>query len=230
MCGRFVLTTPVSALKELFRFPESPNLGPRWNVAPTQDIAAVRREEDGNHLALLRWGLVPHWADDPAVGARMINARAETLADKPAFRSAFRHRRCLIPIDAFYEWTAEGRRKQPYAIRRRDRAPLALAGLWESWPGPKGQPLPQAVQSATIVTTAANATLRPLHDRMPVVVAPRDWELWLDPGTPLPMMQDLLRPAPDADLEAYPVSPRVNSVRNDGESCIVRVDAPSTLF
>ncbi len=232
MCGRMLLTTPVSELQKLFRFPEAPNLAPRWNIAPTQDIAAVRRGEDGNRLALLRWGLVPHWADDPSIGSRMINARAETLADKPAFRTAFRQRRCLIPVDGFYEWKAleGGRRKQPYAIRRRDRAPLALAGLWESWPGPKGQPLPQPMQTATIVTTTANAVLRPLHERMPVVVAPEDWDLWLDLTAPAAMVQGLLRPAPDADLEAYPVSTRVNSVRNDDESCIVPIDAPPTLF
>jgi len=232
MCGRMLLTTPVTELQKIFSFPETPNLAPRWNIAPTQDIAAVRAEADGQHLALLRWGLVPHWAEDPSIGSRMINARAESLADKPAFRNAFRQRRCLIPIDGFYEWQAldGGRRKQPYAIRRRDRAPMALAGLWERWPGPKGQPLPQPLQSATVVTTTANATLRAMHDRMPVVIAPEDWDLWLDPHAPLPMVQDLLRPAPDGDLEAYPVSTRVNNVRNDDESCIVPVDAPPTLF
>ena len=227
-----LLTTPVSELQKLFQFPEAPNLAQRWNIAPTQDIAAVRRDGDEKHLALLRWGLVPHWADDPSIGSRMINARAETLADKPAFRTAFRQRRCLIPIDGFYEWKAleGGKRKQPYAIRRRDRAPLALAGLWESWPGPKGQPLPQPMQTAAIVTTTANAVLRPLHERMPVVVAPEDWDLWLDPAAPVPMVQGLLRPAPDADLEAYPVSTPVNSVRNADQSCIVPFDAPPTLF
>jgi len=232
MCGRMLLTTPVSELQKVFGFPEAPNLAPRWNIAPTQDIAAVRLEDGGRHLALLRWGLVPHWAADPSVGSRMINARAETLAEKPAFRTAFRQRRCLIPIDGFYEWKAldGGKRKQPYAIRRGDRAPMALAGLWESWAGPKGQPLPQPLQTASIVTTTANAVLAGLHDRMPVIVAETDWERWLDPGAPLPAVQDLLRPAPDGDLEAFPVSPRVNSVRNDDESCIVAFDAPPTLF
>lgn len=224
------LTTPVAELRTLFEVRESPNLATRWNIAPTQDIAAVRRDEDGRHLVPLHWGLVPHWAEDPSIGSRMINARAETLADKPAFRAALRQRRCLIPIDGFYEWKTEGKRKQPYAIRRRDRQPMALAGLWESWPGPKGAPLPQPLQSATIVTTGANAVLRPLHERMPVVMDPRDWEAWLDPAAPLPLVQDLLRPAPDGELEAYPVSTRVNSVRNDDESCIVPFDAPPTLF
>lgn len=238
MCGRMLLTTPVSEIQKIFGVPEAPNLAPRWNIAPTQDIAAVRvGSEDGGrggrHLVLLRWGLVPHWAEDPCIGNRMINARAESVADKPAFRTAFRQRRCLIPIDGFYEWQAleGGKRKQPYAIRRRDRAPMALAGLWERWPGPKGQSLPpQPLQTATIVTTTANAVLKPLHDRMPVVLAPSDWDLWLDERAPLPMVQDLLRPAPDDALEAYPVSTRVNNVRNDDESCIVPIDAQPTLF
>jgi putative SOS response-associated peptidase YedK len=159
----------------------------------------------------------------------MINARSESLADKPAFRDAFRKRRCLVPLDGFYEWTAAGTRRQGHVIRRRDRAPFALAGLWERWPdppsGPKGA-VPQVppLESVTVVTTRANATLAPLHERMPVVLDPTDWDAWLDPATPLPVLQDRLRPAPDDWLDAVTVGPRVNSVRNDDPSCL---DPPS---
>lgn len=216
-----LLTTPAGELGRIFGVPERPNLKARWNVAPTTEIPVIRREEDGRHLALLRWGLVPSWAADPSVGARMINARGESVADKPAFRDALRKRRCLVPLDGFYEWTAAGPRKQGHVIRRRDRAPFALAGLWERWRGPKGEPpLDMPLETVTIVTTGANATLSALHDRMPVVLDAADWELWLDPAAPLPMVEGLLRPAPDDRLDVVAVGPRVNSVRNDDPSCL----------
>lgn len=225
------LATPVAELKRVFEFSETPNLRPRWNIAPTQDVAAVRLGEDGaRHLDLLRWGLVPHWADDPAIGNRMINARGESVADKPAFRSAFRQRRCLVPADGFYEWKAAGKRKQPHLIRRRDGRPLAFAGLWERWPGPKGAPLPQPLETVTIVTTAAAGLIADLHERMPVMLEPEHWGLWLDPRTPLAMVEALLRPAPAPGLEAVPVSTRVNDVRNDDDACIAPFDAPPTLL
>ncbi len=221
-----LLTTPVSALERIFGVADRPNLKPRWNIAPTQDIPIVRRDGDGRRLALARWGLVPPWAEDPVIGARMINARAESLADKPAFRYALRHRRCLVPLDGFYEWTVAGGRKQGHVIRRPDRAPFALAGLWEVWRGPRnGPPLDRPLDSATVVTTAANATLSALHERMPVVLAPGDWERWLDPATPGAALQALLKPAPDDWLEVAAVGPRVNSVRNDDPSCL---DSPVT--
>ncbi|AWK87070.1 SOS response-associated peptidase [Azospirillum thermophilum] len=216
-----LLVTPVDDLRAAFSFSERPNLPARWNVAPTQDVPVIRRAEDGNHLALLRWGLVPSWAADPSVGARMINARGESVAGKPAFRDAFRKRRCLVPLDGFYEWAAEGRRKQGYVIRRRDRSPFALAGLWERWRGPKGgPPLAEPLETMTIVTTGANAALAPLHDRMPVVLDRSDWDLWLDPQAPLPVLERMLRPAPDDLLDLQPVGPRVNNVRNDDPSCL----------
>jgi putative SOS response-associated peptidase YedK len=226
------LATPVGELKRVFEFSETPNLRPRWNIAPGQDVATVRRGEDGQrHLVLLRWGLVPHWADDPAIGNRMINARGESVADKPAFRSAFRHRRALVPADGFYEWKAAGKRKQPYLIRRRDGRPLAFAALWERWPGPKGgPPLPQPLETVTIVTTAASGRVADLHERMPVMLEPEQWALWLDPDAPLPMVEDLLRPLSDPALEAIPVSTRVNDVRNDDETCVAPFDAPPTLL
>ncbi|CAO3446113.1 hypothetical protein [Azospirillum argentinense] len=220
-----ILATPAAEVQRLFGFPELPNLQPRWNVAPTQPVPAVRREEDGRHLVTLRWGLVPFWADDPSIGARLINARGETLAEKPSFREAFRKRRCLVPVDGFYEWKAVGKRKQGYAIRRRDRAPFAFAGLWERWNGPKGGPAPaEPLETLTIVTTTANAVLKPLHERMPVILDEADWDLWLDPAAPLPVLEGLLKPAPDALLEARPVGPRVNNVRNDDEACAAPLD------
>lgn len=216
-----LLTTPVSELQRIFGVPDRPNLKPSWNVAPTHDIPIVRFEEDGRRLRLARWGLVPFWAEDPSIGARMINARSESVADKPAFREALRKRRCLVPLDGFYEWTAAGARKQGHVIRRRDRAPFALAGLWEIWRGPKGgAPLEVPLESVTVVTTTANPTLSALHERMPVVLDPAEWDAWLDPATPVDEARGLLRPAPDALLDVAPVGPRVNSVRNDDPSCL----------
>ncbi|KAA0598786.1 SOS response-associated peptidase [Azospirillum lipoferum] len=225
MCGRMLLTTPINEIERVFGVPERWNLMPRWNIAPTQEIPVIRREEDGRHLAMVRWGLVPPWADDSAIGGRMINARGESVADKPAFRDAFRKRRCLIPLDGFYEWTSMGEgakaRKQGHVIRRRNRGLFALAGLWERWRGPKGAPpLDPPLETATVVTTATNATLSFLHDRMPVVLDPADWDAWLDPATPLPVVEGLIRSAPEEWLDVLPVGPKVNSVRNDDCSCL----------
>ncbi|WP_236024816.1 SOS response-associated peptidase [Arenibaculum pallidiluteum] len=225
MCGRYTLTKPVDELARVFGFPERPNLPPRYNVAPTQPVPVVRLSagEDGapgRHLALLRWGLVPHWAEDVSIGNRMINARGESLLEKASFREAARRRRCLVLADGFYEWKQEGGRKQPYRIVMRDRGPFALAGLWERWRGPKGAPLDQPLETVTIVTTAANALLRPLHDRMPVILGPEDRDAWLDPARAAEDALALVRPCPDDWLELYPVDPRVNSVRNEDEGCI----------
>ncbi|MGQ9371881.1 SOS response-associated peptidase [Azospirillum sp. ST 5-10] len=232
MCGRILLATPLAELQRAFGFAERPNLAPRYNIAPTQDVATVRLEGGARRFAAARWGLVPSWAKDPSVGSRMINARGESVAEKPAFRAAFRQRRCLVPADGFYEWLAVdgGKRKQPYVIRRPDRTPFALAGLWERWPGPRGEPLPAPLETVTIVTTVANAALARLHDRMPVVLDPADYDRWLDPATPLPDVAALLRPAPDAALEAQPVSPRVNNVRHDDPGCIEPFDAQPSLL
>lgn len=215
MCGRYSITTPVEALARLFGFPERPNLAPRYNMAPTQIAPAVREEDGGRHLALLRWGLVPFWAKDIAIGARLINARAETLAEKPAFRDAFRKRRCLLPADGFYEWQAVESRKRPYLIRRRDGRPLAFAGLWESWRGGGEAPL----ETFTIVTTEANGTLRPIHGRMPVIVEEEAFALWLSPPSDGAGLRELLRPAREDLLETIEVSTRVNNVRNDDAAC-----------
>ena len=216
MCGRYLLRAPLDELQQAFGFPERPNLAPRYNIAPTQPVPIVRLRADGRgrELALVRWGLVPPWAKDAAIGSRMINARAEGITEKPAFRGAFRKRRCLVPADGFYEWRkVAGGGKRPVLIRRRDGAPFAFAGLWERWRGPEGP-----LDTCTIVTTDANALLAPIHDRMPVILDPADHERWLDPSRP--GAEELLRPCPDDRLEAVPVSTRVNSPRNDDPSLL----------
>lgn len=216
MCGRYSLTTPPEAMRQVFGFAERPDLAPRYNLAPGQPAPAVRAtgEAGGRTLVMLRWGLVPGWAEDPAAGARRINARAETVAEKPSFRAAFRRRRCLIPADGFYEWRRAGGGRRPWHVRRPDGGVLALAGLYERWQAPGGEPL----ETCAIVTTEANAVVRPIHHRMPVIVAPGAFAIWLEGGTAA--AGDLLRPAPDDALEAYPVSRRVNDVRNDDPACL----------
>ncbi len=228
MCGRYSLTTPMEAVRRLFDFPERPNLAVRVNIAPSQDVAAVRLREDGageRQFVWLRWGLIPSWAPggakEPGIGNRMINARAETIAEKPAFRAAFRRRRCLIPADGFYEWKTERGRKQPYRIALEGGAPFAFAGLWERWEG-SGEA--GAVESCTIVTTEANARLKAIHHRMPVILAPGAYEAWLDPATPGAEAQALLRPAPSEWFTAYRVSPKINSPANDDPALIAPLD------
>jgi putative SOS response-associated peptidase YedK len=210
MCGRFARTFPAAALARLLGLDGAPELPPRYNVAPTQPVATARLgPQGGRELALLRWGLVPAWSADPRKG--FINARAETAAAKPAFRSAFKQRRCLVPADAFFEWQAEGGRKQPYLFRRRDGAPFAFAGLWERWQGRGGE----ALETCCILTTGANEVVAPVHDRMPVILRPEDFGPWLESGPP-----SLLAPYPAELMVGYPVSPLVNSPRHDGPECL----------
>lgn len=211
MCGRYAVTTAPEAIRQLFRYAEKPNFPPRYNIAPTQPIAIVRLSEGERHFALVRWGLIPSWVKDPKSVSLMFNARGETAAEKPAYKAAMKRRRCLVPADGFYEWKREGDRKRPHWIRRRDSKPLAFAGLWETWTGPNGEEL----ETAAIVTTAANDTLKPLHDRMPVVVPPDAFGLWLDPNADLKIAAALMTPAPNDLLEAYEVSSAVNRVAND---------------
>ncbi len=218
MCGRYSLTSPPEAVRQLFGYEERPNFPPRYNIAPTQPILIVRSERAAaggrkRHAALARWGLIPGWAKDPNRMPLLINARAEGIATKPAFRGAMRYRRCLIPTDGFYEWKALPRGpKQPYFIRPRAGGPMAFAGLWETWMDPQGG----EIDTAAIVTTDANAALRPLHARMPVVLPPEAWDAWLDSeGVPASRAEALLQPAPEDLLEAYPVSTAVNKVSND---------------
>jgi putative SOS response-associated peptidase YedK len=217
VCGRYTLRTPVETLAEEFGItgplPEVPT---RFNVAPTQEVAAVLEEGEQRKLEMLRWGLIPSWADDPAIGNRMINARSETAAQKPSFRSAFRKRRCLVLADGFYEWQKTASGKQPYYIRMGDGSPFAFAGLWESW-GKHGK----EVRSCTILTTEANGLVGEIHHRMPVILPAEEYDLWLDPdmGEAEPLL-DLLMPYPDDVMEAYPVSRFVNSPSNDSEQCV----------
>jgi putative SOS response-associated peptidase YedK len=217
MCGRYVITSPPAAIRALFGYPEQPNFPPRYNVAPTQPIPIVRLNEGRRHFALVRWGLIPAWVKDPKGFSLLINARAESVLDKPAFRNAMRRRRCLIPADGFYEWREAAGRKQAYFVRRKDGGPSAFAGLYETWTGPNGEEL----DTAAIVTTTANRTLSLIHDRMPVIMPPQAFDLWLDcTKVDAPTAAAFLVPARDDALEAYQVSPAVNRVANDTPALI----------
>lgn len=222
MCGRYIITSPPEAMRAHFGYAEQPNFPARHNVAPTQPVPVVRLEGGRRRFALMRWGLIPSWVKDPKTIALLINARAETLAEKPAFRAAFKRRRCLVPADGFYEWQALGTRRQPFAIVPRAGGPVAFAGVWETWTGPNGEEM----DSVAIVTTDANRTLRPIHDRMPVAIAPEAYDLWLDCARVEPQTAAaLLVPAPETLFEAYPVSTAVNRVANDTSDLLRRADA-----
>ncbi len=219
MCGRFSLGAP-TRVAQLFDLPNWPETAPRYNIAPSQNVfAAIENRETGaREFRHFRWGLVPSWAKDPAIGGRLINARSETAATKPAFRKPLRERRCLIPADGFYEWKREGSRKQPYYITRRDGEPFAFAGLWDRWLPPDGQPL----ETCTILTTTPNDVVQRLHDRMPVMLPAASYTLWLDPNLrDLEPLQALLRPYDAEEMVAYPVSTKVNSPANDSADLIV---------
>jgi putative SOS response-associated peptidase YedK len=216
MCGRYASYTAPEAMRRLFRYAGMPNFPPRYNIAPTQPIAIVRLLEGERQFALVRWGLIPAWVKDPKAVSLMFNARAETAAEKPAYRNAMKRRRCLVPADGFYEWKREGERKRPHWVHPRAGGPIAFAGLWETWMGPNGEEL----ETAAIVTTAANDTLKPLHDRMPVVIQPDAFDLWLDPNADPQMAASLMRPAPNDFFEAYEVSNAVGRVANDDPSLL----------
>jgi len=217
------MATPGQVIAEVFGLDDVPELSPRFNIAPTQAVAAVRaRADGGRELVALTWGLIPSWSKDRTIGSRMINARAETVGEKPAFRAALRARRCLVLADGFYEWQKLGTRKQPHHIRMRDGRPFAFAGLWERWTPAEGDP----VESCTIITTLPNEVVAPIHDRMPAILAPADLDRWLDPGARDPAaVAALLRPYPAGDMTAYPVSLRVNSPGADDPSCVVPTNA-----
>ncbi len=243
MCGRFTLTTPAAEWAALFGLDPVPDLEPRYNIAPTQPVATVRStarpqgepaasgtgatsSHEGHEFALLRWGLVPHWAREPDLkGRTLINARSETAAEKPSFRDSLHFRRCLVLADGFYEWQPAGRRKQPYWIHLADERPFAFAGLWDRWTG-EGEPL----ESCTILTTEANEALRPLHDRMPVILDADQYESWIDPDTPLREVESLLRPYPSESMLFHPVSTHVNHVGNDDPACIAPLRTQTELF
>ncbi|NNG12141.1 MAG: SOS response-associated peptidase [Halobacteria archaeon] len=220
MCGRFTLHTPPEVLREHFGVGTVPDTAASYNVAPSQMVSAVRAADRHREMVLLRWGLIPSWAKETRVGYRMINARAETVADKPAYRAAFRRRRCLIPADGFYEWQQTGTGKQPWYIRMKQGGVFAFAGLWEHWEGKD-----EVVESCNIIVTEANASVRPVHDRMPVIIDPSDYELWLDLKIQqADALNPLLRPYPAGEMIAYPVSKGVNSPANNDAHCIEAVD------
>jgi putative SOS response-associated peptidase YedK len=223
MCGRFTLTTPAQTLTVQFELTDVPALEPRYNIAPTQPVAAVRirGESEERELVLLRWGLIPFWAKDLGIGSRMINARSETVAEKPSFRTAFRRRRCLVLADGFYEWQKINGAKQPVYVSLQDREAFAFAGLWERWEGPENG----VVESCTLLTCEPNELLRPIHSRMPVILDPKDYSLWLDHGVQdATRLQSLLSPYASGRMQAYAVSRYVNSPRNQGPQCIAPVD------
>lgn len=215
MCGRYALTSSPAVIAERFHLLWTPELAPHYNIAPGQTIPVVRETGQGRELALLKWGLIPSWARDASIGTKLINARGETLGDKPAFRSAYRRRHCLVPADAFYEWKPIAGRKQPYCIRLRDEGPFGMAGLWEHWKAPDGQ----TVESCTIVTVDANTLIAELHDRMPLIVAPDDYDAWLAAGT-----KELPPAVPPQEMRYYPVSPLVSNARNDVPACLDPID------
>lgn len=221
MCGRYTLTTPLDELVSVFDVPEVGfRYEPRYNVAPTQTAPVVARDDEGRRMGLMRWGLVPFWADNPVIGNKLINARSETASEKPAFRSAFRRRRCLVPADGFYEWRREGEGKVPYWIHRPDRRPFALAGLWERWEPEDAEPL----FTYTILTREATPGLKEIHSRMPVLLPEDRRREWLDRDAGPEALDALLDEASGPELEYHPVSTLVNSPSNDAPGCIEPVD------
>ena len=219
MCGRFTQRTGSKKLAKEFKVAEVPAVEARFNIAPTQEVLAVRELEDVREATFFKWGLIPSWAKDTSMGARLINARSETVAEKPAFRQAFRQRRCIIPTDGFYEWQKTGGRKQPFFFRMRDERPFGFAGLWERWDGEGGE----VVTSCAILTTEANDVLRPVHDRMPVILHLDDYELWLGAEARLlDIVKEMLRPYPAEEMVGYPVGASVNSPRNQGAYLVER--------
>jgi putative SOS response-associated peptidase YedK len=222
MCGRYAITTVPGAILRLFQVPgPTPNFGPRYDAAPGQELPVIRHDPETGKRALgaLRWGLIPSWSKDRKIAWKCINARGETVKTSPAFRAAYKARRCLVPADAFYEWKANGKAKQPYAIAMRDRRPFAFAGLWENWKEPTSD---QWVRTFTIVTTSPNELVAPLHDRMPVMLASDDYDQWLGND---PDPAELIRPYSADEMAARPVSTRVNTPKNDDAAILDRVEA-----
>ena len=224
MCGRYSLTEALDVIVQHFLIqhvgPEvAAGYRPSYNVAPSQDVLVIGLRLGARAAALHRWGLIPGWAKDPSIGYKMINARAETVHERPAYRGPFRSRRCLIPADGLYEWKREGKRKQPYRFLMKDEKPFAFAGLWDEWRGPDGQ----TIRSCTIITTEPNELLATVHDRMPVILPPDAYDEWLDPRTKPDRLRALLVPYPAEQMKGYPVSPRVNSPANNDPELILPI-------
>lgn len=225
MCGRFALKNP-KALKAAFDLKEMPDLPPRYNIAPSQDIAIIRADANGRHLSLAHWGLIPSWAKESDKSYSTINARAETVDTKPTFRAPFKRHRCIIPTDGFYEWHEEGGIKIPHHIGMTDGSPFALAGLWDVWKGPQGD-----VTSCTIIVTDANQFMKRLHDRMPVILDPNDYERWLDPAIQdTTSIKRLLAPAPNDWLTEWTVSRQLNNPRHEDPECAEPVNESLNIW
>ena len=223
MCGRFTLTADGEKIRTAYGLPDAPfDYRPRYNIAPQQDVLVIGHGREGRRAGVMRWGLVPSWAETPNEGARMINARSETVTERSAFREAFERRRCLIPADGFYEWRSAGGIKIPMRITRRGEQLFAFAGLWERWSKPGHEPL----FSFTILTTSPAASIASIHDRMPVMLRPDQYDLWLADTTDGATLQSLLQPFDDSDLQAYPVSTAVNKIENDSPECVVPAAIP----
>jgi len=227
MCGRFTLKTPKEDIARQFGVEIEEGLAPRYNIAPTQTVAAIRaraQDGEGREFVHLKWGLIPSWAKDSSMGARLINARSETVTEKPSFREAFRRRRAIIPADGIYEWQRAGSSKQPYFIRMRDERLFGLAGLWDRWRNEEGE----VIESCSILTTEANEIFSPVHERMPVVLQPESYGEWLDDDERgVEALKELLRPYPSSEMIAYPVSARVNSPQHQGAELIEQLAAHS---
>lgn len=225
MCGRYTQTHSAESLARAFQLADVPPQEPRYNIAPAQPVAAAIGPNPSETASatrafkMLRWGLIPSWAKDAKIGAKLINARAETVADKPSFRAAFRRRRCLVVADGFYEWQNQGGQKQPFYIRLKEASPFAFAGLWEHWQDAAGE----LIESCTILTTAANEMMQPIHPRMPVILNPKDYDLWLDPQVQdVEVLKPLLVPYRAEAITAYRVNLKVNNARYDRPDCIER--------
>ncbi|MGE5655557.1 MAG: SOS response-associated peptidase [Actinomycetota bacterium] len=219
MCGRFSLSVSAQTLAKFFRLPEVPSFERRYNLTPTQSVATVVVPQPGcdRQFQWMRWGLIPSWAKDPKIGNRMINARVETVAEKPAFRNALKQRRCLVLADGFYEWQQQGKQKQPYYFQVNQGEPFAFAGLWETWQSPEDE----RIVSCTLITTVANDKVQPIHDRMPVILSPESYDAWLDPSLKEPQaVLSLLVPEPVEKMKTYPVSQGVNNPSFDRPDCI----------
>ena len=234
MCGRYRLARKKEILAETFDVENEVDWSPRYNVAPGQDVVVVRQDatQPVRMLSLIRWGLIPSWSKDAKAGYKMINARAETVADMPAFLDPFRSRRCLVPADGFYEWAKEGKQKSPFCVSMADDSIFAFAGIWDRWRNPdKTNPNKEWLETCSIITTSANTLLSGIHDRMPVIMKRENYDLWLDPGfKKVDDLLDLLKPPFPADaLRHYRVSTRVNSVKNDDPACAEEY-VPNLLF
>lgn len=221
MCGRYVLHGPQSRYQAYFDTKYWPDFADRYNIAPTSVVPVIRQSPEGERVAdLLKWGLIPHWAKDPGIGLKLNNARAESLAEKPSFRDAFKRRRCIVPASGFYEWKTKASGKQPYHVRLKSEEPLALAGLWESWRDPDGT----VVRTFCIITTEANALMTKIHERMPVLLQPGDFTRWLDPQIPGTELGGLIGPYPAELMEAWPVSRAVSRANNEGADLMKRIE------